>query len=40
MKKYFTIAIFCLITLALNSQTPKGFNYQAIARDGGGNLIT
>src|SRR4030042_4878649 len=27
---------FCL----LSSQVPQGFNYQAIAREGGGNLIT
>lgn len=31
--------LFCAVSLSLFSQVPQGFNYQAIARDAGGNPI-
>lgn len=34
------MATACLIAAALNAQPPQGFKYQAVIRDGSGNLIT
>jgi hypothetical protein len=36
MKKHLFFLIFCLVCIRINAQNPKGFNYQAIARNGSG----
>lgn len=33
-------ACFCLLPFALSAQAPQGINYQAVARDAGGNPLT
>jgi len=38
MKKLFTLLIFCL-SISAFAQSPDSFNYQAIVRDAGGNII-
>lgn len=40
IKNIITIAIFIFSGILVNAQAPQGFNYQAVIRDGGGNLVT
>jgi hypothetical protein len=40
MKKQFGIILLCLAYFSLNAQVPQGFNYQAVARNSVGVLIT
>lgn len=37
--KHFIFTLFLLVTLQLSAQTPNAINYQAVARDGSGQLI-
>lgn len=39
MKKVFTLSLF-FISFLIKSQAPQSINYQAIARDGSGNIVT
>lgn len=40
MKQLLLLCFSCLITASLYAQTPQGINYQAVARDGDGALLT
>jgi trimeric autotransporter adhesin len=40
MKRVILIFAIALVCIVANAQIPQGFNYQAIARDGSGNLIS
>jgi hypothetical protein len=40
MKRVFILLTFIIGCIAVNAQVPQGFNYQAIARDGSGNLLS
>ena len=39
MRKVLTLTLF-LLTLLVRSQAPQFINYQAVARDGSGNIVT
>lgn len=39
MKNFFTISLLVFLGASLYAQVPQGINFQAIARDGNGNLI-
>ncbi len=39
MKKIYTILAALLLTLSMYAQSPEAFNYQAVVRDGSGNII-
>ena len=40
IRNLFTTTALLLIVLFINAQAPQGFNYQAVVRDGSGNLVT
>ncbi len=40
MKKFLHVVIFGVISVSLAAQSPQGFNYQAVARDAEGNVLT
>ena len=39
MKKIYTILASLILTLSMYAQSPEAINYQAVVRDGSGNII-